>query len=913
MNRHNSIRIIKLLTLTSIIGMVTSCTNLEDIENFSGNGELIFSAQMADNWQDMQDGSRANTKTTYTSQQLDSTELWLNTKVEEIPDSVVLDNKSANTKAAEKTSIIAGEKMGVYATLKAGEVVSEYMNNQMVELTANGWEYSPIKYWPTNKNSKIDFYAYMPYYEGTDIVTDNTNKTITYSVPADVAGQIDLIAAKTTDVTLNSSSGNVDFNFKHILTAIKFKTNSGIQTGTITRVALKGVSNSGTYNLVNESWDVSDNTGDYIQNINVPTINGTQDTPITSETGIFMMIPQVLPDDATIEIDFTYDTGVKRTLTKPIKEITSEWKKGAVITYMISNSPLEWTYTLDIKVDGVQTTDLSVGYGGEYKKFEITSSRKKEGGEDEAVEWQTQFSTDGGNTWKSFEDIEDDYNWLSNITLNGTDITTTCTAEVLSQPFNSGDANVIALNNKPEVGSSTNYSDLSNGAETSNCYIINAPGYYKLPLIYGNARNADGSNNTQAYAPTGCPAFKDYNNNPISQPKITIPTGSDATLVWQDAPGVIKDVKLDDNSEYLQFFVDKEYIRPCNAIVAVRDNNDVIMWSWHIWVTPYVLGEGDGTATINGKSYTFMAINLGWCNDIDQSSYGTVERSIKIKIIQHQGLEKIITLTQDCKTDYEIKRGESPYYQWGRKDPSPSVNGNRTFVGSQGAVEYYHDKETFGPYTFGVTPDNNPKSLGYSIQNPHLFIDFPTSGSKYGHWCVEDEEERTNYWNATRNTDAGWRAEARVEDNIKSVYDPCPVGYKVPVHNALRGVYDGSLTDNGFNNQSEITYVNSGDDSDYYNFSDRFNIVQARSFYDVKKWYLLGMRTSGGLLREVTNDELPSPIGIQGYYHSASGFKELSYRSLHIYLSEKNKSLRVASEIAWYRGEGHNIRPVRDE
>lgn len=44
-----------------------------------------------------------------------------------------------------------------------------FMHNQMVKwdetLNSNtgGWTYSPVKYWPNNKNDKISFFAYAPY------------------------------------------------------------------------------------------------------------------------------------------------------------------------------------------------------------------------------------------------------------------------------------------------------------------------------------------------------------------------------------------------------------------------------------------------------------------------------------------------------------------------------------------------------------------------------------------------------------------------------------------------------------------------------------------------------------------------------------------------------------------------------
>ena len=41
-----------------------------------------------------------------------------------------------------------------------------------------------------------------------------------------------------------------------------------------------------------------------------------------------------------------------------------------------------------------------------------------------------------------------------------------------------------------------------------------------------------------------------------------------------------------------RFDVDHSTIRQGNAVVAVLDASGMIMWSWHIWVTDYVPGDG---------------------------------------------------------------------------------------------------------------------------------------------------------------------------------------------------------------------------------------------------------------------------------------------------------------------------------
>lgn len=929
MKRHNSNYIIGLISILCLYGALASCTHLEEVEGLGNKGELAFSVKVADNWDDEQGGKPA-TKSTYSSHKLDSTGLWLNTTVKELSDSSLTYSDAGQTRASEKSNFVEGNQMGIYAYLDdLNATDNEFMINQMVELTSSGWVYSPIKYWPLDHT--INFYGYFPYGTGADgngIVASESGAapSITYTVPTDVSSQVDLLAASYSG---KSAQGDVRLYFDHILTAIKFKTASGIQKGKVTRVSLKGVKNSGTYNLIDGEWNTSSSSiADYTQSVNVETTSGTANTPITDENQIFMMIPQTLPDDALIEIDFTFESGVKWTLSKKIKEITPKWTKGSAITYTISNSPLEWDYTLDINVNGESQNNISIGYGGAYKNFTVTSKRKPIGGTtdeaDEAVTWTAQFSTDEGNTWKDYDELNEDDQWLTDFTLSGTD-NTSFVAEILPQPIiDVQDQNTAILREKSLVGEKGNHVDLSGGGETANCYRVHAGGYYKLPLIYGNARNAGGALNSYAIA-----NFKDYQNEPIKDKDISVPTGGDATLVWQDAPGVINDVKLDAAREFLEFYVDKDFIRPCNAIVAVRDADDNIMWSWHIWVTTYEKGVGDGIYTYNGKSYTFMPVNLGWCDVVSGLTYGSADRSIQVKIIQHQGLEKVITLTQTTHSNFTVSNGNSPYYQWGRKDPTPPASGNGDHTGDANGLkvgqDYYYNKETFGPYSFGITPEDESKSLGWSIQNPHIFI----KNTDTGLWCNEDSPnspskgKRYDYWDSGQTQDVTFDG----IPSIKTIYDPSPVGYKVPEADALDAVAQNF---DGKNNLSLINVIKFQDGSDpqyedYFTFdgSGTYSGTPTQNPPMYQRWYLLGQRTDQGLLREVTEADTKYNYsddssyghsgGHQGYFYSANGqnFSNV-IRGSFLHLSKNWTAHKISTSTADFRVYANPIRPVRD-
>ena len=105
--------------------------------------------------------------------------------------------------------------------------IPNFMKNQNVTSTDNGatWTYSPVKYWPNEVNDKLSFFAYAPY-DVNSIVTERGNPVLSFSVPTDVTSHKDLMVADATNLknlTKQSTTGNVQFNFKHVLSRVGFK------------------------------------------------------------------------------------------------------------------------------------------------------------------------------------------------------------------------------------------------------------------------------------------------------------------------------------------------------------------------------------------------------------------------------------------------------------------------------------------------------------------------------------------------------------------------------------------------------------------------------------------------------------------------------------------------------------------
>lgn len=641
----------------------------------------------------------------------------------------------------------------------------------------NVWNTEAKHYWPGSQYS-VKFFAYAPYDAGTVNVADNRPK-VDYSVPQEVEKQVDLLiadeveTASATESTEASYSGTVsgDYNrtarlhFYHALTAVKIKT-VGDLSGTIKSVKLSGVIGSGVHELGTDTWivDGSQATTSFSQELEVVLPGGvTDDQTVTDGESTFMMIPQKLGNDAMLEVTFGDGTTLKGSLAG------RDWPMGKMVTYRISKTNVEYVF------EATQPENFS--YTGGSQDFTVTSYKKvvKDGVEDrEPVAWQlaeSSYSTDGGKTW-----VASKPGWLSSITESGEGDAMSCGSAVSAQTTYTLKPYDDKLSEQPMV---SEYDLSTQGgktlANTANCYVVNAPGSYSLPLVYGNAIK-EGAPNPLSYTSTAegefiLKQFVNHLDKPITSPYIYDNedcTPADAVLVWQDVQNLItpSSIKLSDDKHSLVFEVSKETIKQGNAIVAVRDSDKKIMWSWHIWVTDYKLGDDIKTVTDHdGNKYQMMPLNVGWC---DGGTKEYAARSVMVKIIQEgSGNTQIITVNQLPFSGNVA--GRNTYFQFGRKDPMLPGGDNKT-NGLLLERKYQHSEE----YKF--TPEGPDRAtIGTSIQNPHVLYDDGTIQTPYD-WCINPY---LNRWSS---------GDLSLSNSIvKTVYDPSPVGYNLPAPNVFTG------------------------------------------------------------------------------------------------------------------------------
>ena len=256
-------------------------------------------------------------------------------------------NKPA-TRAAMQTSMY--DKFKVVAAVKEnGNVGTQYYMDDVATKTGTNWVPAHTYYWP-GSNRQLRFLAWAPTDATFDAVPNTPNATtLKYTTPAEAKNQRDLVAAATDFIDSPANNGTctpVSLNFKHLCTAVIIKTGETMTAGTIKSVSLKGVKNSGTYDMVNSAWTLTDSKADFTISPNQATTSTTPNgTDLNAGESTFMLLPQTLGADSKLEVEFHDNiSGKDRILTASLNG--AKWPMGKTVTYRLSITP---EYELNIE------------------------------------------------------------------------------------------------------------------------------------------------------------------------------------------------------------------------------------------------------------------------------------------------------------------------------------------------------------------------------------------------------------------------------------------------------------------------------------------------------------------------------------------------------------------------------------
>lgn len=666
--------------------------------------------------------------------------------------------------------------------------------------------------------------------------------SIEFTVNTDVRKQVDLMTA---------CSGNVQYatrfqapitnlQFRHALTAIRFAVGQNLSFNkTIKDITLKNVLLKSKYTLSNNlngagaAWNhsgyntrgnVTLSNVNYNTNENANSIvrdrskySNSNETNLTKldDNYTFYMIPQDLDNKVTAEVEFT--DGSK--ITVPLK---GSWKAGTTRTYKLSQKNSSWVYTLN------EISPSAVAYDKTQATYQIESYRQAPDGTKQAVAWKViGYSVDNGTSWSTTKP-----SWLKSLSKEQGD--GGATAEQLTATLGTDIVDLVAernktLQNAAPLGTAIAPYNLSNATgaaavqNTANCYVISAPGHYMIPLVYGNAIK-NGQTNSSAYissAPAtplyfGSPAkwtdvvlrnFVDHNGKPITDPWIEKTNGranngvDGADVTWSDENNLVtlpgSPIYRDANGNtFVKFEVKKENLKSGNAVISVKKGN-TILWSWHLWFAPKNALDKIKVTNSQNKIYEFTNETLGWKPTTWTGTSYSTPRTVKVKVEQTQannGVKQIAIVTITQNPGLTKKSGTTTFYQWGR---------NNAFPGTDAALPQ-------GSIVMG----DNQIHMSNKIQKPNTFFTTKFVGGN-----IDQNDGLTkwhyfyNLWSMNNNR-RGDKNAANNIDVVKTIYDPCPVGFNVPTNGAFSGFTtngqnEGPMNVNGTN--VKATYeLNSG-------------------------------------------------------------------------------------------------------
>lgn len=234
--------------------------------------------------------------------------------------------------------------------------------------------------------------------------------------------------------------------------------------------------------------------------------------------------------------------------------------------------------------------------------------------------------------------------------------------------------------------------DLSENS-TANCYIVPSAGSYSFKTVRGNTTVSVG--------------------NPASAVVLWESFGTD---VKPDVGDIVKYVEYKDG--YVTFTT-PDQLNNGNALIAVKDADDNILWSWHIWVCKDYNPTKDNQQVYKNNAGVMMDRHLGATSATpgDIHAFGLL-------------------------------------YQWGRKDPFLSAGRIPTGADVDGMLD---QAASTLEWPSAVKSDKSTGTIEYAVNHPTTFISNSDSNSD---WLMDNYQR----WNNKKKTE----------------YDPCPAGWKVP-------------------------------------------------------------------------------------------------------------------------------------
>lgn len=187
-----------------------------------------------------------------------------------------------------------------------------------------------------------------------------------------------------------------------------------------------------------------------------------------------------------------------------------------------------------------------------------------------------------------------------------------------------------------------------------------------------------------------------------------------------------------------------------NALLALKAADGTILWSWHIWVVDGENAPTDQIYTNCEGQPTFLDRNLGATSN-----------------------------------EYADRYAIGLYYQYGRKDPF--VIRTDAFTVTKTGDYYTADVEK----TDVVVRNSENSNMSWTIKNPSTRIVYTETASGnppkgFYNWLSPTAEIESNWGSPGKVTSVTECAASK--GGYKTIYDPCPAGYRVPDYYYFTGL-----------------------------------------------------------------------------------------------------------------------------
>lgn len=218
-----------------------------------------------------------------------------------------------------------------------------------------------------------------------------------------------------------------------------------------------------------------------------------------------------------------------------------------------------------------------------------------------------------------------------------------------------------------------------------------------------------------------------------------------ARILWQDVPYLVTFVELVHG--YVRFSLHEKCRTEGlqgNAVLAVYDESGDILWSWHIWVN-----NGIEDFTYNNLSYM----------DPENSQWTSLSDV------------RIMNMNLGA-TKASWQTGEDPldcygfYYQWGRKDPSPLPSSYNYGQSDMTTKPYYYMDEGERKRVYRYLDLSPTVEMG-ALHPLEIVAPSQFTQAYVNDWLFDSVDQLWGYNPSTKKVEK------------KTIYDPCPYGYRV--------------------------------------------------------------------------------------------------------------------------------------